>query len=700
MSHDADNEAEWIPPTAEELQAFLPHFQIGAELGRGGMAIVYQAVQINLDRQVAIKVLSNAIGDTEDHLEFIERFKMEARAMANLDHPSIISVYDFGETSDGQLYIIMEFIDGMDIHNFLQGHGGKLNREQAVTITCHVLDGLVYAHEHGIIHRDIKPANILINSEGRVKIADFGLAESILPGDAGSAQESGAAMGTPDYLAPELFYKGAIPDPRTDVFSAGVMLYEMLTGNVPGDPYRPVSQFQSKLDTRFDNVIGKAIQADPDNRFASAKEFRIALNRLLSSPLPVLKRGPRHRPVPSKSPAGHPLPVQRKSSKAPLFVTLLVVAVTVAGVLVYLRWSRDKPRNSPEVAVTTPPVADLPETVEPEPPKKEGPSLPEEPEPSPLEPEPPAPETEDPPEETDAPDTHLLAIPGLQGHLETYLEIRDKQLRELADKYNRGLDSRIEKYSASGDAGLVAVFNAERTRVSEMIELDSDPSTSSLFAVSNPIDLPELPEGSPRSLIDLRMIWDTEQKKILVDLNGKLGQSLRALEAEFSRSEESRNLQALVAFRESLPISEPAEPSDPETHQDPTPANAETASRENPFVNSLGMQFVPLMGTEVYFCIHEVRWKDYAEYARENPDVNDFWKNQTFKGVTITERQEDHPVLSVNWYDANEFCDWLSKKESRKYRLPSDEEWSQAAGIGGKEDRSGAEFSCRYPAGP
>ena len=168
----------WEPPSVEHLQELLPHYEISRLLGHGGMGAVYEGIQTSLDRKVAIKILPETLGDDDETLNFTERFKLEARSMASLDHPGIISVYDFGQTTEGQLYFVMEFIDGMDIHQYLQHHGGKLPADHAIAITAHVLDALEYAHGQGIIHRDIKPANVMIKSDGRVKVADFGLSSA------------------------------------------------------------------------------------------------------------------------------------------------------------------------------------------------------------------------------------------------------------------------------------------------------------------------------------------------------------------------------------------------------------------------------------------------------------------------------------------------------------------------------------------
>ena len=147
----------------------LPQYDQWEMIGCGGMGAVYKARQTSLDRLVAIKVLPPQVA--EDEAEYIERFKNEARTMAKMNHPAIVAVYDFGETRDELLYIVMEYIDGTDVAKMIQSQG-KLPVDHALAITAHVCDALAYAHEHGVVHRDIKPANILINMEGAIKVAD------------------------------------------------------------------------------------------------------------------------------------------------------------------------------------------------------------------------------------------------------------------------------------------------------------------------------------------------------------------------------------------------------------------------------------------------------------------------------------------------------------------------------------------------
>jgi serine/threonine protein kinase len=164
----------WVSLSVEHLQALLPQYEILSILGHGGMGAVYKGRQKSLDRVVAIKILPPGLENSD--AKFVERFQNEARTMAKLNHPGIVSVCDFGETAEGQLYLIMEYVDGTDVAKMIQS-SGKLPQDYALAITAHVCDALAYAHGFGVVHRDIKPANILINMEGQIKVADFGLAK-------------------------------------------------------------------------------------------------------------------------------------------------------------------------------------------------------------------------------------------------------------------------------------------------------------------------------------------------------------------------------------------------------------------------------------------------------------------------------------------------------------------------------------------
>ena len=294
----------------------LPQYQFVSLLGRGGMGAVYKAVQVSLDRPVAIKVLPGDLIDDAD-AQFTERFKNEARTMAKMNHPVIVNVFDFGETNTGLLFIVMEFIDGTDVARMILSQG-RLPVDYALAITAHVCDPLAYAHKNGIIHRDIKPANILINMDGTVKVADLGLAKSNDATQSGLTKTN-MAMGTPDFVAPEALMPGVPLDGRADLYAIGVMLYNMLTGEIPrGMWMMPGTRLGT--DPRFDAIIGKAMQTDREAPYQSAAEIRRDLDVILT--VPLVKAGDTHssaaipkQALPTKPKAG--APVRKEAASKP-----------------------------------------------------------------------------------------------------------------------------------------------------------------------------------------------------------------------------------------------------------------------------------------------------------------------------------------------------------------------------------------------
>jgi serine/threonine protein kinase len=253
-------------------------------VGRGGMGAVYKGLQLSLDRAVAIKLLPPAI--EQQDLAFAERFKNEARLMGRMNHPAIVSVYDFGRTSDGQLYFVMEYVDGTDVQRMI-AREGKLPPEHALAITAHLCDALGYAHKQGIVHRDIKPSNVLIDMDGRVKVADFGLAKLADKSKDSGLTQTGMAMGTPDYVAPEALMFGSDVDGRADIYAVGVMLYQMLTGDIPRGMFKMPSQKFQSIDPRFDAIIRRALEHDREERYQTSHELRLALDVILTTPRAV-----------------------------------------------------------------------------------------------------------------------------------------------------------------------------------------------------------------------------------------------------------------------------------------------------------------------------------------------------------------------------------------------------------------------------
>jgi serine/threonine protein kinase len=259
-------------PSPEELAQLLPDYEIQSIIGRGGMGAVYGAIQKQLNRPVAIKVLPISLGDTPG---FAARFRQEAQAMASLNHPNIVAVYDSGETIAGHYYYVMEMIPGMDLAQKLELE--RLTTDAAVQLVAALCGALAFAHQSGVIHRDLKPSNILLTTDGSPKLADFGLAllmEKNL--ELSRLTMGGTTLGTLEYAAPEQLHHGLI-SPSTDLYSLGVLLYELLTGELPRGIFDPPSVRNSEVDPAFDGVVLRALQSDPDRRFATASDFRQAL---------------------------------------------------------------------------------------------------------------------------------------------------------------------------------------------------------------------------------------------------------------------------------------------------------------------------------------------------------------------------------------------------------------------------------------
>jgi hypothetical protein len=263
------------PPPVEEIARLFPQLEILGLLGAGGMGAVYKARQPALDRLVALKVLPPQGAGGADSAE---RFNREARALARLSHPNIVAVHEFGFAPDGDFkspaqsqlapafpYFIMEFVDGANLRQL--GRAARLSPREALQIIPQICDALQYAHDEGVVHRDIKPENVLVDRRGRVKIADFGLAKIFGPdGDALRLTAEGQVMGTPHYMAPEQVERPLAVDHRADIYSLGVVFYELLTGDLPLGKFAPPSRKVS-VDVRLDDVVLRALENDPARRY-------------------------------------------------------------------------------------------------------------------------------------------------------------------------------------------------------------------------------------------------------------------------------------------------------------------------------------------------------------------------------------------------------------------------------------------------
>ena len=266
------------PPSVEELAGRFPQLEILELLGIGGMGAVYKARQKELDRLVAVKILPPELGADA---AFAERFTREARALARLSHPNIVAVHDFGRTGDGLFFFVMEYIDGVNLRQAIQSGGMSL--KEALAIVPQVCDALQFAHDEGIVHRDIKPENILVDKRGRVKIADFGLAKLLgqAPGDV-ALTATQQVMGTFRYMAPEQMEGNKAVDHRADIYSLGVVFYELLTGELPIGRFAPPSK-KVQIDVRLDEVVLRALEQEPEQRYQHASEVKTEVEQIAST---------------------------------------------------------------------------------------------------------------------------------------------------------------------------------------------------------------------------------------------------------------------------------------------------------------------------------------------------------------------------------------------------------------------------------
>src|SRR5215204_1819169 len=248
------------PPTQQELTAAFPHLEILELIGQGGMGFVFKARQPKIERFVALKILPQSLAADP---AFAERFTREGRVLARLNHPNIVTIHDFGE-SNGFFYLLMEFVDGVNLRQAMKV--GRFTPEQALAIVPKICEALQYAHNEGILHRDIKPENILLDSKGRVKIADFGIAKLLSDGKPDlHLTGSGATLGTPHYMAPEQIERPGAVDHRADIYSLGVVFYEMLTGELPLGRFAPPSR-KTAVNSTIDDIVMRALEKERELR--------------------------------------------------------------------------------------------------------------------------------------------------------------------------------------------------------------------------------------------------------------------------------------------------------------------------------------------------------------------------------------------------------------------------------------------------
>ena len=282
----------FVPPEPDLLVPHFPQLEILEPLGHGGMGAVYKARQLKLDRFVALKIIRP---ESADDAAFAERFNREARTLARLSHPNIVAIHDFGEVTFTEsvaddstprklYYFLMEFVDGANLRQLIQR--AELQPEQSLAIVPQICEALQFAHDEGIVHRDIKPENILLDQRGRVKIADFGLAKLASHSEQDfTLTGTHQVMGTPRYMAPEQMEGSHAVDHRADIYSLGVVFYEMLTGQVPMGQFEPPSK-KASVDGRLDQIVMQALAREPERRYQQASDVKTDVD--------VIRQGAKH----------------------------------------------------------------------------------------------------------------------------------------------------------------------------------------------------------------------------------------------------------------------------------------------------------------------------------------------------------------------------------------------------------------------
>jgi predicted Ser/Thr protein kinase len=305
----------------ETLARQFPQLDSFEHLGQGGMGVVYKARQRHLNRVVAVKLLPPSVGDDP---AFAERFTREAQALARLNHPNIVQVHDFGRTDD-YFYFVMEYVDGVNLRALIRDH--KLDPEAALKIVPQICEALQFAHDEGIVHRDIKPENILVDKKGRVKIADFGLAKLLgHAADDFSLTGTGQLMGTLGYIAPEQLQQAHKVDHRADIYSLGVVFYEMLTGQLPIGRFDPPSK-KVQVDVRLDEIVLRSLESEPDRRYQHASDVKIDVQELTRQPSRVTDGTRSSSPLSEREAQRH----EALARRPPAWLDLSALALFSAG---------------------------------------------------------------------------------------------------------------------------------------------------------------------------------------------------------------------------------------------------------------------------------------------------------------------------------------------------------------------------------
>ncbi len=699
------------------IGAELGGYRIEAFLGSGAMARVYRARQISLDRPVALKVLRPSMATRE---EVLIRFQREARAAATIKHPHLIEVFDFGEV-DGRYYYAMELIRGRSLAKYLD-RGEKFTERECVEVGRQALSALDAAHKAGIVHRDVEPGNLLLDPKGRIKLGDLGLAHFSQAEADPALTQPGMSMGTPGYMSPEQAQGLAAVDYRSDFYGLGATLFHLAANRPPFEghnlfevitshlnaPVPCVRDVNPAISKRFSDLIARLMAKRPEDRPQTHAEIYEELKRCRQ---PEPEAGAAETRIPYSEDAT----IERRRKQDSWIVAGAILAVVVVIILGALALRNVLQKYQPE-DVLGKPEGEAPPVVVPAPepmPERRRlpatrpaetlpviePAKPIEPPPAPAAPPAPAPEPApavvpgpmpaEPPPPAPAPDAKAKAPSPAADAWRDEIEAIIAPLREIQASAKLQTDDRVARY-------LQDLEDAEK-RVSARGDLDGSLAVKrerEAWAKGSPGDKGGADEPSAPSELrgmrqfvdrDLQVIagrkevrWQAEKARALAALRvvelrltrqGRLDEALavRGAAGRIERGEVPETPLSVAGGKAGV-AAVPA----PGAGAMPTRGDLAAASKESPFVNSLGMRFVPVKGTRVLFSVWETRVSDYLQFVRE--------KLYTGGGDPPFPQEPDHPVVMVGWLDARAFCGWLSEKEGIEYRLPTGQEWGVAVG--------------------